>query len=334
MNLVKHGEGMVTLKREGNRFCIIHGASAEVVWLDPTMQHVRLHLSESGYSYLSSGSCSIWCDNLFEVGVYTHDGQYWFQLLGAPQPLRGDVYACEGQLQTDMVVDDPPGELTFRCARYAKPRAGLHLWWDLAAWYRLASLTAFSSYGRWAAHGWPRWKEWLNATMCLGEQHAISCVGNKPRERTHNSLDFRAVSSQALSALVARWCFASRNRGGLVKDKDRESLLRIWKCVVAKALVGTHHSANVYVCSQPSLDEFGFGVGSRMCVVTLDNLSLDIRGLLAESSALRKHLGSADSQYGFWDFLERSPLLKRRMFVVRFQVMQACHVVAPVSCQH
>lgn len=204
--LVGHGGGRVRLWLEGESFWLRHADSAEVVLVD-MLGDLRLQLKGDNRSFVTNGAASAWTEDLLSIGVYNNDaGELFFE------PAEGRLMTAEqfetfGVLQTRFSLDFESGLVkAFRCAWRAKPRSGSHVFWDLSSFHSAACLGSFTSYGRWAAHGWSRWRSDITERMGLSPDHMHRAVSTATDDEMQDKYDFRAVSSMALVCLVSRWC--------------------------------------------------------------------------------------------------------------------------------
>lgn len=124
------------------------------------------------------------------------------------------------------------------------------------------------------------------------------------------SLDFRAASTPALMGLLMTWGYNPRHLGGMGNSLDRENLQTVLLEVLLLAAGPEVHTCSMFVCERPSLDDFGFasGPGSSRQVVSLQDGSIDIGGLLTNTGKICERLRSIAGGRALWEigkFLSR-----------------------------
>lgn len=170
-----------------------------------------------------------------------------------------------------------------------------NVWWDLSSWYNACCLEAFGAYGRWAAHGWERWSRQLRDIWGLTESHLqaplhAAAAAAAPGCDMEKSLDFRAASSFAICCSVAQWVFATRVRGGMKPDTDKQALMLRFKGLVNLAIGDQDHSCTICVDEEVALGACGFSSGRRRRLLRFSGGSVYLSDLYVSHSPLGQRL--------------------------------------------
>lgn len=286
--IVPHLGGAVMLKGSGVSTFVAHNISKELVPISGTGPW-QLAFGADGMAYIHNGLCSLWVEDILSIGCYQKNGSFFVLPAGETSPVPIENYGRRGDLSAAFEIAHRRGRrtLSFRCALWEQRRSGLRVWWDLSTIHNACGLAAFSTYGRWAAHGWKRWSRFCQETLKLPEEHTRKALGRSSDEEDQQYADFRSLSSVALLGLMTRWGTCSAPGGGLKNNSDREACMEVCEVLVGCACGEAKHSRTIFEQPIGEADEWGFFRGSRAHEVHIIGGVLHL-GTLASAPSLRR----------------------------------------------
>lgn len=222
----------VLLQRYHGKQVAVNTSIAEWQPLPTTASGWELHFDLDGHACFTNDHVEeeVWAMDLFEFPVMVDPSQdNKLCIVRSGQQVWLCDYITEKVPEQTLQVSGPHGlawGLTISGMR--TPMHGAYLWWHALRLHSALQLKSQKEPGRWASHGWHRWAKFLQEEMGLPRMHVlntctnledISLVGPYSAEEVAG-MDRRSLSTHALLALLARWCWAPQVRGGMTIDSD------------------------------------------------------------------------------------------------------------------
>lgn len=226
--------------------------------------------------YLHSSGRVEWASQLFANQVFAGAGNGDFVIRSRedapPKPLPEWLHSLTG-CRTLSLATPPHGLLELKAWVTHLPVAGASVWWDILVLYTQLRFSAERQLGRWAAHSWDRWLNFLQTGAGLG-RHLVSKALQQNSDKGHDRLgltimdsegagDFRMVSTHGLLALLSRRAFASQCNGGMERADDKQSASLCLDALLGRAMPGDF---TLFLSGQ-SFSEQGWPTASRPVVL-------------------------------------------------------------------
>lgn len=238
-------EGIVFLHRHGGRQVLLDVRTMETCKLPPCGVW-QLRFAEGGPAFVSRAQEVQWVADLVSEPVYCDMAP------GQQCTVVGDNDAriWVSDLLRRMVVDvsvtirsAPVGEVTSRIFGWDRGRHGCRLRWGALDVYHELRLTAQKGKAfKFCEHGWGRWRA-MAVGLWLPSEHLVRRVDQEAVAQGAagdggGAADFRALSSHALVALLARWSSRHRQRGGLEDEGDCVAVGGLLRTLIGSAVEG------------------------------------------------------------------------------------------------
>ena len=208
---------------------LVNSKTGELRLLETKNPPWKLSHTDAGRSFVHATS-SAWVSDLLAHPVYWNENtgaEYVLELCNINPEERVQVplsqwlstRASQVCLQFGLV-----GTVTFNVLGSKHSKTGSLLRWSLSDVHGKISLQAMGGTSwKWLQHGWKAWVSFLGHMGLPPAHYCEPCTGAAADMGEKVEVcDSKGVSTQGLLALLVRWAWLPKSKGGLVQEEDKK----------------------------------------------------------------------------------------------------------------